>query len=281
MVPNILHFIFGMAPDFGGKPFSLVHYLSVRSAVSLNKPEAAYFHYEYEPAGEWWERAKPFLRLNKISAPERIAGNELRHVAHKADVVRLRMLNEIGGIYLDLDTISVKPFTELRNAPFLIGQELRVPYVPKNFRQKVKYAIRKRAGMIKTTSGSSTGLCNAVLFSEAGSEFVNLWLDSYSSFRSKGRDKFWNEHSVKIPEKLAAAHPGLLRIEGPYSFHYPLYDAPGLRAMFEEVNEYPQAYLHHLWESFSWEKYLKELSPEKMLQIDTTYNILARKWLTA
>jgi hypothetical protein len=32
-----------MAPDFGGKPFSLVHYLSVKSAVELNKPAAAFF----------------------------------------------------------------------------------------------------------------------------------------------------------------------------------------------------------------------------------------------
>ncbi len=279
MVPNILHFVFGMAPDFGGKPFSLVHYLSVRSAVSLTNPHAADFHYEYEPPGEWWERAKSFLTLNRVNAPERILGNELKHVAHKADVVRLRMLKQHGGIYLDLDTISVKPFNELLKAPFLIGQELRVPYVPKNLRQKIKYAIRKRTGGTRGSASTSTGLCNAVLFSEPESEFVNLWLNSYSSFRSKGRDKFWNEHSVKVPEKLASRHPGMLRIEGPYAFHYPLYDDQGLKAMFEEVNQYPQAYLHHLWESFSWEKYLRDLSPEKIHQVDTTFNLLARKWL--
>lgn len=279
MVPNILHFVFGMAPDFGGKPFSLVHYLSVKSAISLNNPEAACFHYEYEPKGKWWELAKPLLTLNKISAPERIFGNELKHVAHKADVVRLGMLKEQGGIYLDLDTISVKPFTPLLNAPFLIGQELRVPYVPKNFRQRIKYAVRKRAGKIGRTASSSTGLCNAVLFSEPESEFVNRWLDSYSNFRSKGRDKYWNEHSVKVPEKLAEMYPDQLKIESPYTFHYPLYDNPGLKAMFDEVNEYPQAHLHHLWESFSWEKYLRDLSPEKIRQVDSTYNLLARKWL--
>ena len=39
MIPNIFHFVFGMAPDFGGKPFSLVHYLSVKSALTLNQPE--------------------------------------------------------------------------------------------------------------------------------------------------------------------------------------------------------------------------------------------------
>lgn len=90
MIPNIFHFVFGMSPDFGGKPFSLVHYLAVRSAVELNKPEAALFHYQYEPAGEWWEKAKPLLKLNKISSPDSVSDNKLYHVAHKADVLRLR-----------------------------------------------------------------------------------------------------------------------------------------------------------------------------------------------
>jgi hypothetical protein len=31
-MPRIAHFIFGLSPDFGRKPFSLVHYLAIRSA---------------------------------------------------------------------------------------------------------------------------------------------------------------------------------------------------------------------------------------------------------
>src|SRR6185503_11634821 len=124
MIPNILHFVFGMAPDFGGKPFSLCHYLSVRSAVELNKPGKTFFHYQYEPEGEWWQKAKPFLILNKVVAPESFMGQPLYHVAHKADVIRLQALKETGGIYLDLDTISVKPLTDLLNNSFAIGQEL-------------------------------------------------------------------------------------------------------------------------------------------------------------
>jgi hypothetical protein len=31
-MPRIAHFIFGLSPDFGNKPFSLVHYLAIRSA---------------------------------------------------------------------------------------------------------------------------------------------------------------------------------------------------------------------------------------------------------
>src|SRR5437773_2136361 len=98
MIPNIFHFVFGMAPDFGGKPFSLAHYISIRSAIELNKPSSTIFHYQYEPTGEWWEKSKPLLRLNKIVAPDSFMGQPLYHVAHKADVVRLQALKETGGV---------------------------------------------------------------------------------------------------------------------------------------------------------------------------------------
>lgn len=279
MVPNIFHFVFGMASDFGGKPFSLVHYLSVKSAVELNKPTAAYFHYQYEPQGEWWEKAKPLLTLNKITAPENILGNPLQHVAHKADVVRLRALQETGGIYLDLDTISVKPLTELLNHSFAIGQELKPAYVPKNFRQQIKYSIRKGLGLVKENGAQSTGLCNAVLLAEKNSVFVNKWLEEYKSFRSEGRDKYWNEHSVLVPLKLAAAYPEHITRLSPYAFHYPLYDKKGLASMFETVTDFPEAYLHHLWESFSWNDYLSLLTEQKIRSEDTTYNLIARRFL--
>ncbi|HEY6064453.1 MAG TPA: glycosyltransferase, partial [Chitinophagaceae bacterium] len=260
MIPNILHFVFGMAPDFGGKPFSLVHYLSMKSAVELNKPTAAILHYQYEPEGEWWEKAKPLLTLNQITTPDSFMGQPLYHVAHKADIVRLQALKETGGIYLDLDTISVKPLTDLLDHSFAIGQELKPKYIPKNWRQRVKYKL----GMIKENSKNATGLCNAVLLSEKNSEFVNLWLEEYKTFRSKGRDKYWNEHSVQVPERLAAIHTEKITQLSPYAFHYPLYDKAGLRSMFEEVTEFPGVYLHHLWESFSWDQYLSKLTVEKI-----------------
>jgi len=274
MIPNILHFVFGMAPDFGGKPFSLAHYLSVKSAVELNKPVNAIFHYEYEPGGEWWQNAKPLLTLHKIAAPGYFKGRQLYHVAHKADVVRLQALKESGGIYLDLDTISVKPLTSLLNHSFAIGQELQAAYVPKNWRQRVKYKL----GLIKENNIGATGLCNAVLLSEKNSEFINLWLDEYKNFRSKGRDKYWNEHSVQVPEKLAAIHPEKITQLSPYAFHFPLYDKAGLKSMFEEVKSFPEAYLHHLWESFSWNDYLSKLTVEKIMIRDTTYNLIARRY---
>ena len=277
MIPNIFHFIFGMATDFGGRPFSLSHYLAIKSAADVNRPETIFFHYEFEPTGEWWDKAKPLLTLNKIKAPDSFMGNTLYHVAHKADVVRLQALKEYGGIYLDLDTICVKPLHSLYNHSFIIGQELKPEYIPKNWRQKIKYAIRKQFQGKK--ENEINGLCNAALLAEKGSPFVNLWLDTYSSFRSKGRDKYWNEHSVFVPIKLAAENPDKITLLSPYAFHYPLYNKPGLESMFEKVTDFRDAYLHHLWESFSWEKYLSRLTVKDIFEKDTTYNHIARRFL--
>jgi len=277
MIPNIFHFVFGMAADFGGRPFSLSHYLAIKSAVEVNRPTAVFFHYEFEPSGEWWEKAKPLLTLNRIKAPQQFMGRALYHVAHKADVVRLQALKETGGIYLDLDTICVKPIHGLLNHSFIIGQELKPEYSPKNWRQKIKYAIRNRISPAQ--KNVINGLCNAVLMAEKDSAFVNLWLNTYSSFRSTGRDKYWNEHSVLVPIKLAAANPDKITLLGPYAFHYPLYDKAGLRSMFESVTDFPEAYLHHLWESFSWNDYLSRLTVNDIFEKDTTYNCIARKYL--
>lgn len=275
MIPPVFHFVFGMAPDFGGRPFSLVHYLAVKSAVVLNRPDTVYFHFEYEPSGMWWDKAKPMLTLNPVKAPGHFMGKPLLHVAHKADVIRLQVLKETGGVYLDLDTISVKPLSGLFDNSFVIGQELKASFVPKNWRQELKY----RLGWIRNKEKALAGLCNAVLLSEKNSSFVNRWLDAYSSFRSQGHDKYWNEHSVRVPMQLAALYPDELTQLGPYAFHYPLYDENGLRQLFEELHSFPQAYVHHLWESFSREKYISAITEQDILNRDTTYNLMARKFL--
>ena len=55
--------------------------------------------------------------------------------------ILVQALKESGGIYLDLDTICVKPLHELFNNSFIIAQELKPEYVPKNWRQKINSDI--------------------------------------------------------------------------------------------------------------------------------------------
>lgn len=252
MIPNIFHFCYGLSEDFGGKPFSLVHYLAIKSAKDVNSPDKILFYYSFEPQGEWWEKAKSLVTLVKVSPPEEIFGNKLFHVAHKADVLRLNALIDHGGIYLDLDTISRKAFSPLLKNKFVIG---------------------------KQGKWRKMGLCNAVMMAEKNSEFAKLWLNEYRTFRSKGKDKYWAEHSVKLPMKLAKSNPGLLHIEPYDSFHFPLYYPSSLKNLFEKEKSYPNAYCHHLWEGGSWNKYLKDLNVEDIKKRNSTYNSIARRFL--
>lgn len=279
MIPNIFHFVFGMEKKFDAKPFSLSHYLAVKSAAEVNKPTEIFFYYEHEPDGEWWQKTKPLLTLKKVKAPENFMGKPLFHAAHKADVVRLQTLYEYGGIYLDLDTICVRPLTDLLAHHFVMGQELNLPYMPKNKRQDIKLTIKKKLGLANRLLFPKPGLCNAVLLAEKNNTFIRNWMEEYKSFRSKGRDKYWNEHSGKVPLKLASQYPDLVTLLSPYAFHYPLYNAAGMKSMFEEVTEFPESYLHHLWESFSWEPYLKNITVKEIFEKDTTYNCIARRFL--
>lgn len=281
MIPNIIHFVFGLAPDFGGKPFSLMHYLAIKSALEVNKPEKIFFHYEYEPAGEWWEKAKPLLFLNKLTAPDEIYGNPLFHYAHKGDVINLRVLQQWGGIYLDIDTICVKPYKHLLINKAVLGLEHRKP-VFYNEKNRIRYAIKRLTlfPFKRLPAPGIKGLGNAVILAEPQSEFINLWLNSYRTFRSKKLfDEYWNEHSVRIPFELAKNNSHLVTILSVHHFFFPYYDEKGLALMFEKVHSFPEAIVHHLWESLSWDSYVSNLTPEEVLTRDTTYNLIARKYL--
>ena len=88
-IPRVLHYTFGMAADFGGQPWSLVHHVCLKSAIARIRPEQVYFYYEYEPTGPWWALTHDLVTLVQITAPREIFGTPLAHVAHRSDVVRL------------------------------------------------------------------------------------------------------------------------------------------------------------------------------------------------
>lgn len=254
MIPNKLHFVFGLSETFGGKPWSLCHYLAVKSAIELNNPEKAYLYYKYKPTGEWFEKIEDKLELVEIDPPTEIFGRPLLHIAHQTGVIRLQVLLEEGGIYMDVDTISVKPFTPLLNNKCVLGIQGH-------------------------PNGVVEGLCDGVILAEPNSEFIQHWLLSYQSHKSKGRDQYWDEHAVKMPHYLSTKYPELLHIESYNSFHYPLYHDAGIKDLFENDLDFQSAYCHHVWETTSWEPYLKNLTSKYIKEHDTTYNRIARKFL--
>lgn len=187
MIPNIVHFVY-----VGGRPFSFIHFLAVYTAWKVNQPDLIYFHHTELPSGHWWEKARPFLALHRVEPVTEIYGNPVEYPAHKADVIRLAMLERFGGIYLDLDVISINPLAPLRAHDFVMGIE------------------------------PGTGLCNAVILARPGALFLQRWRSHYRTFDARR----WNYHSVVLPWKLARNFPDDIHVADKYAFFYPTHNDP-------------------------------------------------------
>ena len=257
-IPNIIHFVYGFKKQT--EEFELYRYLAIKSAIDINQPDKVYFHYKYEPYGVWWDKIKNKLTLEYVEPASEIYGNNIYHYAHQADVTRLQKLIKYGGIYLDIDSICLKSFKDLLNYKFVMG--------------------------IQSNKNNSDiyGLCNAIMLSEKNSEFAIKWIDEYINFRSKGRDIYWDEHSVLRPLQLAYKYPELITILDHNSFYNPLwYDIHDY--LFNEeinINNYKDLvntnYCIHLWDTYTHD-YLSKLTEKNILNDNTIYNILARKFL--
>lgn len=255
MIPKIVHLCFGMTPDFGGKPWSLVHYACVRSMAERLRPDEIRFYYAHEPTGVWWELTRPLVSLVRIDPPTSIFGNPLIHPAHRADVVRLEKLIEHGGIYLDCDVLVVRDFDALLDHQCVLALQGEAPRL---------------------------GLCNGVILAEPNARFLHRWRETYRTFRSRGKDDFWSEHSVAMPMKLAREDSSDLTILGNRAFHWPLFHREHLQWTFASTRPIDQgeSYAHHLWESISWHDHLAGLTVRKVRRRDTNFHRWLRPLLT-
>jgi len=295
-IPNIIHFVYGLAPNFGwdeyermdrqrnimvkspkADSFDILKYLAIKSAHDVNNPDTIYFWCQHEPFGEWWDKAKPYLTMMKVEAPKEIFGNPIENYAHQADVIRLQALIEYGGIYADLDSLFCKPFTEfLTDSPFVMGGQ----------------------GI-----NAHEGLCNALMMSEPNSEFAKIWLGEYTTFN----DNEWTTHSVQLPPKIAAQYPELINILPYKNFFWPLYHRDHMHWFYRELvtednklisnmggelyanDKLDEAYSHHLWMGKSaTREFVKDyphnsmedwMTEECIKNVDTNFNIKARKFL--
>ena len=260
VIPRTLNFIYGLAEDFAGKPFSLCHWAAIRSAQKANPGWVTHFHYKFEPSGRYWEAIRPTLQLHRIEPPETVHGRPIPHPAHKCDWLRLQLLHEHGGVYLDLDTITCRPF---------------------NFNELIVDTTYESVMARESTGTEFVGLCNAFIASVPGSAFLQEWMNKFTGFRSTGHDSFWNESAVKWPAQVAAENPGLCKILDESTWFVPDWSLGGILAMFVE-NKHSTlsktAYGHHLWESFGW-RYLKNITPENYREQSTTYTTLLEELL--
>ncbi|OGG19430.1 hypothetical protein A2721_02790 [Candidatus Gottesmanbacteria bacterium RIFCSPHIGHO2_01_FULL_47_48] len=267
MIPNIFHFCY-----FGGRPYSLVDYLAVKSAFDVNHPEKMYMYVDHEPTGPYWQKAKPYLEIVSTFPPATFAGVPVPHPAHKADIVRLQKLLPLGGVYLDNDVICAKPFAPLYKYPLVLGKEIW-----NGTRLKI-YA-----------ENAWVCLCSAVVLAQPNSPFLSRWLEGFDptkslwrGFRSTGpQDRYYSEISIKYPRFLAQNYPEEIHVEERESFFNPGYTDEELIPFFEDSHPelFEGAYCHHLWANASYDRYLKTLTEQDIKNSDTSFARLAQRFI--
>ncbi len=228
IIPNIIHFIYGLKPE-NSNNFLFIYYIGILSAYIINKPKNIYLYYHYEMNGRWFDKLKedvPILELVKIDIPTHIGNKPIKHVEHMADKIRMEKLIEHGGIYMDMDTISVRPYKHLLNNEVVLGKE------------KGDY-----------------GICNAIMMTIPNSDFFTLWWGEYEkAFEPDG----WNEASVRLPRTLANKNPDLLTLLEASAFFLPNYDETQ-KIFQKKTKRIPKELItQHLWESHA-RKYIKNI----------------------
>ena len=133
-----------------------------------------------EPADNaFWNKLKthPRVTVEHIDVPTHFDGYELAHFQYKADVVRLEILYNRGGVYLDLDMLIVRNFDEV----FRNGRDL--------------YLSRE---------GDGPGLINAFIAAKPKNEFLKIWLDNFKTGLRMG---VWAYHIRDTNRLLLEQHP--------------------------------------------------------------------------
>ncbi|GAA5880314.1 hypothetical protein JCM16303_003893 [Sporobolomyces ruberrimus] len=260
-IPPYLHYVFGLHPTYGGKPFNLIYYICMTSALRTLKPQILYFHYVYPPSGFYWEEfvrnvqdsGLTKLELRQVRDVTEVFGNPVWHYAHKADVIRLEALKEFGGIYLDVDVLVTRDLEPLYRCETVMGMESQP--------------------ILEATLPPS-GLCNAVILAKPYAPFITRWLDAYKTFNPNS----WAGHSVTLPWQLAQKHPDEITVLNKYAFFWPLWHEDHLelvhRSKTYSFEEHPSRsrspsalisgsqFVYHLWESFAYDKYLSKYTPD-------------------
>jgi hypothetical protein len=208
--------------------FSLMHLISVLATAMYIRPAGGiHWHGLYfpPPNNTWWACAEPLLQRVQEEDVRLIHGKayEGLHVAHKADIIRMRILRESGGMYLDSDVIPLASFEEVRRA---------------GGGGRLVMGLEEAPGQV--------GLCNAVLVGAPNTSFVNRWWAAYTSFDPQAS---WAYHSVILPRELAGAHPEEITILSGSAFFSPVWTE--LKELYEADDGYAfrDNFAVHLWTS--------------------------------
>lgn len=269
-IPHTVHFILIAEHDQQAE-LEFYQYLAIKAALLRIQPESIKIHsYSLNESNIWWQLIKHTITLVIHEPHQTLRTSDGRvhklRLPHQTDILRLQILHQEGGIYLDTDVYALQSFSPLLQSPrdLLMGHE----------------------------GGNRSGIGNAVIVARPGSSFIAKWLAAYNeSFDN--RPQMWNHHSVKVPAELAVQYPEDICKLSPSTFFWPTWSSEHINAMHSPLVEeeamalrrnmssysgamYANQLAYHAWGNIARVGFLSQLTPENLFSVETRFNILLR-----
>uniref|UniRef100_A0A1B6EA26 Alpha-1,4-N-acetylglucosaminyltransferase n=2 Tax=Clastoptera arizonana TaxID=38151 RepID=A0A1B6EA26_9HEMI len=175
MVPNIVHFII-----FNKNTINFVTFLCISAALKIQKPDQVILHCDNtEFSGHYWsllvslgKKTKIRIKISHFIRPTHVYGQPLSSIYHSADVARILVLMKYGGIYLDTDTLLLKPLNQFLKYEMVIG----LP--PDDY------------------------MGCQILIGRKDARFLNLWLQGYKRYKPS----MWYYNAGQYPTEQILVH---------------------------------------------------------------------------
>lgn len=235
-IPKIFHFIWFSK----GRPFNMIHYLTMKSAQELHPGYLIKLHCDAPPPENnfFFNKIKPFIVVNIIKPVEVLNNNYVYHFQHKADILRLDVLYEEGGIYSDIDNLFLKSLDGFRNIP--------------------------EGLMLSHDRKEKKSLANGLIMATPKHPVIKEWREIYQTTWGTDLVINWYGHSTILPYELGLKYPHLINMQPSELFCPYLWNEFQIFQTKEPLI-HPDAYNIQLFET--------ELSKTDILQDDVFYFI--------
>ena len=213
-VPNVIHLLwYGK----GEHQFDIQNAIGLYSILTVSKPCLLILHGNVEHTGPLWNTmlplAKNVVRVHKEPTTH-IKGRKIRNVQNMADIGRIELLIEYGGIYLDSDMIITRKLDLFRSVQFAANKE-----------------------------GGDGSLSNGILIAVPGQELLKIWLDSWDTYDGVS----WTSHSTWGITKLARKYPHLISYLGPVFIKFGYHEQ--WTQLYKKTCSLHDAYAGHIYDT--------------------------------
>ena len=169
-IPKIIHLIY-----FKERDLCNYHLRCINSMLKYMPDYKIIIYNDIEPINNSiWNELKQNnnIEIKYKERPSHFDDYKLNYVQYQADIVRLEILYEYGGIYLDLDILLIKNFDTI----FTSNKDLYIS---------------------KDSPNKDSGLINAFMAAKPKNEFIKIWLNK---IKAGIRMNIW-EYNISVTNK--------------------------------------------------------------------------------